>query len=311
MLAALSGADVAVVDPRTDDPIRRLPPHVGGVSRLHAFLARGKRIVSETPTAGEAFLLTDDPEAAAAWPTARSVLIRALPPGDDGGRSELAIMARSGLLDIFGSPTAPPQPLPGHQIAYLGGLAALNALLSAHIVGLRGGRVEPSSVTLLSAALWINWKHLLAGWQGRADAGLHRSEEWTTLRCKDGFVAITFQDKDMPALAAMCDDSYFLDPALATRAGRAARIDETNAVLETWLGERTRREVAERARELRLPVGAVLSPQELLSDAQFDARAFLRLSSEGHGLPQLPVLWNRVRVGAGSEVLLASAEVHA
>lgn len=303
MVAALWGAEVLRVEPEGGDPMRSWQPQDDTGSVLYAFLVDGKQVVRNAPSLEGTFLITDEPDAAAAWPTDRTVLVEALPPNDDGCRSELAIMARAGLLDIYGSETIPPQPLPGHQIAYLGGLAAFDALVTAHLAAQRGLRVEPSRVTLLDVALWVNWKHFLAGWQGAPDAGLRRKEDWSTLRCKDGYVALTFQDKDMPALARMCESDYFLSAELSTRAGRAAHISELNAALESWLRHRTREEVTRRARELRLPVGPVLSPREVLGDRHLDSRAFFRICKDGRRFPRLPVLWNGSPVGgeAGHE----------
>ncbi len=291
LLAAQLGAHVVRVEPEGGDPLRRWPPHDAAGSTVHAFLTRFKTLApSHAPAAGD-MLLTDDAATLDGWGGAGSVFVHPLPTGEGGPVSELTLMARSGLLDIFGRAGEQPQPLPGHQIAYAAGTAAFDGLLSAHLSGLRGLEVAPVRVSLLDVALWVNWKHFMAGWQGR-EAGLKRKEEWTSLRCSDGYIALTFQDKDMAGLARLTGNDYFLSPDIATRSKRKAHIPQINAALEAWSRHHTRADIAERAKALRLPVGAVLSLPEVVQDAHMDHRGFFELCAQGRRFPRLPLFWN-------------------
>lgn len=299
LLAAMAGAEVIRVEPKGGDPMKKWPPSDSGGSVLYAFLTREKRIVDVVPRDESAFLISDDPEEISHWPSDRVVSIQSLPNSGSDVASELTLMARAGLLDIFGSETVPPQPLPGHQIAYLGGLAAFNALLTGHLTA-RNGVVEQSKVVLLDVALWVNWKHYLAGWQQDERSGLLRKEDWTTLRCRDGYIALTFQDKDMASLARLTGDKYFLSPELGTRAGRAAHVETINSALEGWLQNFTRADISSLARKLRLPVGPVLSPREVLEDLHLETRSFFRACKGNRKFPRLPVLWNGVAIDAAA-----------
>lgn len=291
LLAAQFGAKVTRVEPEGGDPMRDWAPRDGAGSVIFDFLTQSKTVGVRAPVSGTAFLLTDDADLVQSWSTARSICVRPLPSGASEPASEITLMARAGLLDIFGTPGSRPKPLPGHQLAYSAGIAAFNALLSAHLSALRNQHVEPVLVTMLDVALWVNWKHFLAGWQGEP-AGLDRKEEWTSLRCADGYIALTFQDKDMGGLAEMTGNDYFRSPSLATRTLRKSHIPEINAALQAWSSRHSRGHIAERAKALRLPVGPVLSLAEVVDDAHLAHREFFRLCQNGRRFPRLPLLWN-------------------
>lgn len=292
LLSARLGADVQRVMPEGGDPMSNWPPHDAGGSVLYGFLSAGKSTASDDFDPNGAILITDCADAAEAWPSDAVVLVTAAPDRMSAETDEYMIMARTGLLDIFGDGNCPPQPLPGHQVSYFAGMTAFDAVTTAHLTSIRGGRVERQTVSLLDVALWVNWKHFLAGWQGNDNAGLRRTEEWTTLRCRDGYIALTFQDKDMGGLAEMCGNEWFRSPELSTRKKRSTRIPEINAALEAWTRNHDRADIAERAKQLRLPVGPVLNPTELLSDRHMDTRAFLCTVQGNRTYPRLPVLWN-------------------
>jgi len=311
LLAAQCGAEVVRVEPPDGDPMRGWPPYRDGRSALFAFLTRGKTTVDAAWRAGAGdLLLTDDPAAAAAWPSTRRVLVR--PGGDAGaaGLTELTVQARSGLLDIFAGEDGQPRPLPGNQIAYSAGMAAFDALLAGCLGERRGHAFPPMTVDVLDVALWVNWKHYLAAVAGDTAAGLSRVEEWTTLRCKDGHVALTFQDKDMASLATLTGNAYFVSPELATRKLRKRNVRALNEAIEAWTRDRTREEIVRGAQRLRIPVGPVLGMDELARDPQLRARAFFVAGETGLTVPRLPLFWNGAplgRAGAAADVAREAA----
>jgi crotonobetainyl-CoA:carnitine CoA-transferase CaiB-like acyl-CoA transferase len=306
LLAAEFGAEVCRVEPAGGDPMRGWPPLVDGTGSLFRFLTRGKRIVAQAPASQDGFLLTDDPAAAAAWPAARSVLVQAGNDEDTGPATELTTQARAGLLDIFAGTDGRPQPLPGQQMAYATGTAAFCALLAARLAADRGLATGPTRVAVQDVALWVNWKHYLAAVTGEKNVGLGRAEDWTSLRCKDGFIAVTFQDKDMASLAKLTGNPVFLDARFRTRALRARNVQAINTAIEAWALGHTRAEAVRAAQALRIPIGPVLQTGELAGDRQFAHRAFLRpAGAQGHR-PRLPLLWNGSPVGDGGPVPAAA-----
>jgi len=301
LLAAQCGAAVVRVEPEHGDPMRDWPPHRDGVSALFAFLTQSKTMagIDWQPGDGD-ILLTDDPQTAASWPSPRRVLVRAADDAAATALTELTVQARSGLLDIFAGEDGQPRPLPGNQIAYSAGMAAFDALVAACLGERRGHAFQPATVNVLDVALWVNWKHYLAAVGGDSAAGLSRVEEWTTLRCKDGYVALTFQDKDMGSLATLTGNPYFASPELSTRKLRKRNVKALNEAIERWTVDRTREEIVRGAQQLRIPVGPVLGMDELVRDPQLQARKFFSRGVSGLPTPRLPVIWNGAPVGGAA-----------
>ncbi|SMF35478.1 Crotonobetainyl-CoA:carnitine CoA-transferase CaiB [Tistlia consotensis] len=288
--ACVGGRVVRVAPPAGRDPLRRAGPLLpDGDSALHRFLTAGKEEVAALP-AGPADLVTDDPELAAAWTRGTAVLLEA--PGPEGAGSELTILAASGLLDVFGEPGRPPLPLPGHQAAYAAGTAAFDAVICGAFQRLAGRGPLHSRVPILEVALWLNWKHYLAAQLGQTAAGVGRAEDWATYRCRDGHVAIVFQDKDLAKLAELTGEAALTEPRFATRDARRGAIADFRALLAGWAAGQGRDEITAAARRLGIPIGPVLSVGELLDDRQMAARAFIELAqgSPAFGVPALPAV---------------------
>lgn len=289
-LCADYGAEVVRPLPR-GEPLESCAPSLPtGGSALDLFLNRGKHL---GPPQGRFDAAIGDTDAIGAHPEIPiHVRISVLSPGEDPVSTELAVLALSGLLDMIGDPDGPPARLAGHQLAYAAGLAASTGLLAA----LRTGRRDIVEVSLFDVATWLNWKALVGLLVlGRAPDRRRPTNLWTTLRAKDGHIALVFQGKDWPALKAMVGDPALDEPRFATTTGRAQNRHALLAVLRPWFAARTRADITAEAQSRRIPIGPVLWPSELLQDAQYRARGFL----ESDGTPRLPVIWDGRRLPRG------------
>lgn len=275
-----------------NDPMKCWPPLLGdGTSAAFRFLNRGKMRVLAGWVPAADLLLTNDPDLVRTWHGQSSVVVK---PAFDGSGdwSELTIQAASGLLDIFGEPGRTPLPLPGRLTAYAAGMAAFDAIVASHLTAQAGRGAEPAEVSVLDTALWVNWKHLLAAEEQRTDTGIGRAEDWQTIRCRDGYFALIFQEKDLSKLAALTGDRRLLAPEFGDRASRAKNVDTFIKIISDWAHSHSRSEIVERARELGIPIGPVLDLSELPGDRQFRHRRFLRRGADGTTLPDLPLLWD-------------------
>lgn len=291
-LAADLGADVISVNAGEIDPMESwIPLLPSGKSAISAFLNHAKRIVREIPE-GDALLLTNDPEMAENWTKASSVLVRSSLQ-NDAVHSELTILAASGLLDIFGAAGQPPLPLPGHQAGYAAGISAFNALIASVLGDSIHPDVRQSRVSVVDVATWLNWKHYLACHMNNPEAGIGRPEDWTTTRCRDGYIALVFQDKDVPRLAQMIGNERLNDPAFATVVRRRANIATFNSIVSAWAEKQLRNDIIDQAKQLSIPIGPVLTVADLMTDRQMLARKFIDLTSASphFGLPRLPATW--------------------
>lgn len=309
-LVAAIGGEVLRVLPGGGDPTVEWPPFLpDGSSALHRFLNAGKTDAGTFPD-GPADLITDDADLAARWSAGSTVLVEGGSTGAEQTHSELTILAASGLLDVYGASGRPPLPLPGHQAAYAAGVAAFNALLGARYANLGGRRILRNRVSVLDVAVWLNWKYFLAAHLNQPNWGIGRREDWRTYRCRDGFVAFIFQDRDVPKIAELTGDERIRDPRFAKLKGRVENIEEFQGLVGSWLAQRSRDDIVAKAQAAGIPIGPVLGVGELLTDRQLLAREFIDLThgSPSFGQPSLPVLWRRVDAAAAEPAARRSAE---
>ncbi|KQX38109.1 hypothetical protein ASD04_10800 [Devosia sp. Root436] len=288
LLAQRFGATVFRPADAGPDPIMQWPPMLAdGSSALHRFLTAGKGPGDAQP--GD-YLLSDDPDLVAAWSDDRKVLIR---PTLDEARpqSDLTVMAASGLLDIVGEVGRAPLALPGYQMGYVAGMVAFNALLASHLASVLGGKPLAGEIAVLEAARWLNWKNLLSEVSGQRASGVGRAEEWQITRCKDGYIAPVFRDRDMPNLARLMREPALLEERFATAAGRRRNLAEMYRLIEAALADRMAQDILLEAVELKLPFAQVQSPEQVAADPQMQHRQFIVEGPLGP-MPRLPLLWN-------------------
>jgi crotonobetainyl-CoA:carnitine CoA-transferase CaiB-like acyl-CoA transferase len=292
-LCAGYGAEVVRPLPATGEPFAEDAPLLpGGGSALDRFLNAGKR---PGPAQGSFDAAIGDRGALAAHAAAIPIKARisVFGPGeDDPPMTELGLAALSGLLGIVGEPMpAPPARLAGHQVAYSAGLAACTALLAA----LKAGGQETVDVSLLDVTAWLNWK-VAAGVivTGRAPTREASRVTWFTIPCRDGAMALVYQEKDWPPLRDLIGDARLAkDPRFASHPSRTAHRAALLEILEPWFAARTRAEITAAMQARRVPLGPVKWPAELLEDAQYRARGFIGPD----GMPALPLAWDGERLG--------------
>jgi formyl-CoA transferase len=87
------------------------------------------------------------------------------------------------------------------------------------------------------------------------------------------------------------------DPALRTRAGRFARVEEIDAVIEAWTGKHTKYEAMEILAGAGVACGAVLDSGEVLANAHLRGRGMV-VDLEHPDRGRFPMLGNPVRLSA-------------
>ncbi len=286
-LCAAYGAEVVRPVPAGGDPFSAFAPLLpGGGSALDRFLNTGKRI---GPAEGRFDAAIGDTAALAGVAATVKVRLSHFGPGEDPEMSELGLLALSGLLGIVGESEGPPARLAGHQAAYSGGLAASTALLAA----LRAGGEEQIEISLFDVCCWLNWKVAASVVVlGTSPMRGGTRADWYTVPCKDGHIALVYQEKDWPAMRAMVGDNRLDNPVFKDRPGRRSNRAALLEVLGPWFMARTRAEITADAQPRRIPIGPVLFPAELLKDKQHGARGFVAPD----GMPVLPLSWNGARV---------------
>jgi len=96
-------------------------------------------------------------------------------------------------------------------------------------------------------------------------------------RCNDGFALIGGNGDSIfkRLMTAIGRDDLGNDPALASNAGRVARVSELDAAIEDWTKTRTVSEVLEVLGKARVPSGKVYSVRDIHEDPHYRAREMI------------------------------------
>lgn len=313
-LLADLGADVIRIEPPAGDPLREEGPYFRGRpgpgrSLLYAFYNTSKRslaldldceegrslfrrALAEADVVIESEPLGRLDELGIGYDSVKvqnSHLIWAsvTPFGLKGPRSgweanDLVAMAAGGVLFLNGYPDRPPINSPLEQAFNLGGIAAASGILMAlrhrHQTG-RGQRIDVS----LQAAVATCTENVLGFWDVQNQ--VRRRQGVTTFNgssilfeCTPGWVAgmagNRWEDLVVWAEEAGVAGPEWYEEALVDRESRAGRQAQANQLVKQLFLAQTKNQVADRAREIRIPIQPVNTLADLFEDTQLAYRAF-------------------------------------
>ncbi|EUB98154.1 L-carnitine dehydratase/bile acid-inducible protein F [Rhizobium sp. CF080] len=263
----------------------------------HAFLMAGKRVRTgsivdlETEIgAADAVVACCEPDDLAKGPAV--IRIGLLPEGAEPQRANgFTLMAASGMLDIVGDDKRQPLKLAGSQLDYAAGLSAYTAMAGL----LAGGRGGSAYVSLLDVGIWLNWKSLVVAHGGGVPPSRKgRNSEWQVLRCRDGWIAMVYREGDWAALKRLVDDPRLDEPELDIRANRRRRGAFIADIVEQKFLTMSRADIVDFAKRNRVPLGPVLTLEEIVESPQYTQRAFFHSVETADGpltMPRVPVRW--------------------
>ncbi len=324
-LLADAGAEVIKIEPVAGDPMRRWsglrqradPAQRDSDSALFQFLNTSKKSVtgefgdehvSELVGTADIVVNTCAPGVinadlfCAQFP--HLVLLSITPFGHTGpyrdrAATEFIIQAESGSLSGRGLLEQPPVMAGGRITEWVGGtyaaVAALAACRKARDCG-SGDHIDFSLLEVMNIA-GTNYVDLMASLAGRPEMSAPvRTVEIPSIEpTSDGWVGFTtnsFQQySDFLVLIGRTD--LLADKELASAYGRAARMEEWNAIVRQWTSQRTTAEVVEAAALLRIPVAPVNNGKTVLEQEHFQARGVFVKNPGGDFLqPRPPYLVN-------------------
>ncbi len=292
------GAEVTLVEPPSGSSLRRrgpfrddVPDVEGGASHLHLNRgkesiqldldsAAGRRLLDEL-LAESHVLVADDGgpfDAAAVRDRHPHAHVCAISPyGSEGPKadwlgSELTLYAAGGYLRIGGEPEREPVKAWGDQGHLQAGLHSALGIVAAIFADAGGQRVDTAIFEALAFLLGGGYQH---AWfsdrepvrNGARLVGFGPGHLYpSTIRpCADGWVHAHCNNRYPEAMAVLFDEPELAAPELlGTMMGHADEIDELMAPM---LMSTPRRDVVQRAQELRIPFTEVLAPSEVLADA--------------------------------------------
>ena len=204
-------------------------------------------------------------------------------PYRDYKATELVSFAMGLHMFHEGEPDQEPLKFPGYKTQYLAGTHAATATMGAFFGSKSSGVGQHVDVSIMECLIsppeGASWLMGYAFSGNEGGRGGHRREgayPWGVYACKDGYVFVYGIVRFFwPRIAAwMGMPELVEDPRFATPLARREHHGDFDAILMPWLLERTQQEVFHSAQAHRLPVTPVYTMDEVLKDAQFNARDF-------------------------------------
>ena len=198
------------------------------------------------------------------------------------------LLAMGGYNNLMGDSGKAPLSLPGHYVEFQGGAFAYTAAAAAHFAKDQAeidiGLLEVvMSLSQFTTTMWT-----CAG----IVRSRHGNDFWsvvptTLFRCADGWVYINIVPGFWDPFTTMLDmPELVLDARFATNALRMKNRDTVHEIVTERFERWTRAEILERAETARVPIGAVLTFEEVLEDRHLAGRN----------------MWDEVLVADGSSV---------
>ncbi len=205
-------------------------------------------------------------------------------PYRDFKGSDLIAFAMGGYMYVTGWPHTPPTRLWGsqayHTASNRGFIAALLAIYDRLNTN-EGQSIDVSMQEAVAATTeHVNMAYIYEGVPAVRCGFRHGGQFVATWRCKDGYVSITthtqqawddlraWMDRDGMA-GDLLDEKY--NNSIVLRGDHSAHIEE---LIEAWAMHHDRHEIAEWGQARHHPWGAVVTPSELLDNAQLWDRGF-------------------------------------
>jgi crotonobetainyl-CoA:carnitine CoA-transferase CaiB-like acyl-CoA transferase len=207
-------------------------------------------------------------------------------PYADRPAAELTIQAESGSIAYRGLPNGVPYQAGGRVTEWLSGVYAAVGALGA--LGPAGGgagdHVDVSMLEMLAMAA-STYADLMHSLMGRPPTERPpRSTELPSIEpTLDGWVGFNTNSRQqfMDVLVQIERPDLLEDAELAGFGGRAARMDEWNAIVRAWTRRHTTAEIVEQAAALRIPVAPVNDANGVLAHEHFRARGCFQRSADG------------------------------
>jgi formyl-CoA transferase len=314
------GADVIKIErPRTGDDYRYGPSKEGHTSLAFENTNRGKRSITldvGAPEGREIFLrLVDRADAVvenfrAGWMASKGLgpdVLRARNPrvvvaalsgfGATGPRAgqvsyDIVAQATGGLLAMTGFPDGPPVRAGGALADFVGGLYLALGVVAGVLDRDRTGRARSLDLSNQDAIFAIadSWATIAAGLGVRAErVGNQHSftAPYDAVQARDGWIVVGSASNKLfrRLCAAIGKPELSADERYRGHRGRARHRADLNAIVGTWVRERTCAEVlaALGPGGADVPCARVARPDELIDDPQLLARGMI----ERHPHPDL------------------------
>ena len=203
-------------------------------------------------------------------------------PYADRAATNLTSLAMGGQMAMTGDEDREPLKNGGYQAEYQAGLNGMVATLAGLWAADRDGEgddIDVAAMECMASTLELALNQYcytqVDNWSGRR--GNIMSSVVGLYPCADGYIGVHAMPRNFPALTRLMDSEWMLESEeFGTGAARLQHEDELRAMVYAWSADQNKKEVYERAGQLRAPVAYVHEIPDLLESPQLAARNYLR-----------------------------------
>jgi benzylsuccinate CoA-transferase BbsE subunit len=212
-----------------------------------------------------------------------ALVITSLTPfGQDGphagwAATNLVAHAAGGILSLTGVASRPPLQNGGNQAWMLLGLNGFSASLCAYYGALAHGEGDWLDVSAQECgAGMLEYAGPRAAYDGTpmTRLGNRVNSIWGIYACADGFGGVCALQRQARAFLSLFGDPNVLAPRFVDPAQRVENDAELGLRVERFFADKTKRELLELGEKHKVPIGAVMTPRDLLGNAALAERAF-------------------------------------
>jgi len=207
--------------------------------------------------------------------------------------SNLVAHAAGGILSLTGVMTRPPLQNGGNQAWMLLGLNAFSAAVTAYLGALvhgEGDWLDLSAQECASGMLELYGPRAAYDGTPAPRLGNRVNALWGIYACADGFAGVCALQRQAPAFLALTGDPELADPKLLDPVYRAQ--PEIDAALGErvgrWFSDKRKSDLLAAGEKHKVPMGAVLTPLELLASAGLAERGYFEEVATPNGVARVP-----------------------
>jgi len=218
--------------------------------------------------------------------------------------SNLVAHAAGGILSLTGVATRAPLQNGGNQAFMLLGLNGASAALTTYFGSLVHGEGDWLDISAQEcAAGMLEYYGPRAAFDHTPAVRLGNRVNclWGIFPVADGFAGVCALQRQAPAFLAMTRDPALADPRFLEPAYRLEHDAEIGELVARWFRDKKKRDLLEMGESNKVPMGAVMTPLDLLGNACLDERGFFDVVNTPAGearVPGRPYLGLAWRAGA-------------
>lgn len=185
------------------------------------------------------------------------------------------VLQSSGLpLDLRESPVAAGRFAGDFEAGTMAAVGALAALFGRAFTG-KGQHVD---VSRQEALMFLN-ANVLVKYPNQKTVPTRETQRYDyggMMPCKDGYIVIQALEQHLweGLMAVMDNPEWAKDERFKDKFSRASHQDDVNRLMIEWLKDHTREDIVKRASKYGVPVGSVMTVEEVMNYKQYEARGF-------------------------------------